>query len=399
MAEEQESRPQKRYGRMEVERYVPSKESVRKRTSNILFIILVLAIVLLGIYAFYWFQSPTGARTLDNMKSTLSEYNPLSWYSQQITIAKERTGNMWTANTNRTKTGIIFEDFEIIGSAEVPAGSPILLAYDLAIENADVEDLPLNIECRIDESSLSSDVQVEGVILPDNPVIVSGKEITENIRCRIPGELTGSIEPDTYEIKGKIKFPFQTRGVKLKVYFADEEIDRQFDEREDFFDYYDIEEDLPIRTQYNGEPVEIGIGVNSENIQPIILGQDSSPLIGITLSNRWDGEVMNLSNFKIELPNGLAINKEFSNNPSPSCPFEQGRKGQTVTEFVAIPQYIENIVLEKSESQTFECWLQQEQDILGDALYTTKDYGVSVGYNYQLPEESASVTIKGENIA
>ncbi|MBU2589647.1 MAG: hypothetical protein KKA65_04550 [Nanoarchaeota archaeon] len=384
-----EPKPKKKHGLMEVERYVPSKETVRKRSSNILFIVLLLALILVGVYGYYWTQSDSGGRTLSNIGSKLSEYNPLSWYTRQIDTAKEKTGNIWYAKTNNTKTGIIFEGFDFVGSAELPKGSPIILRYDLSLENTQVEELPLEVSCNIKNND-----EISAEILPSNPVIISGKSITENIRCRIPKEQADKLEAKTHQVEGSVKFPFETKDVSLKVYYTSEKVDKEFLDKEDFFDYYDIEEDLPIRTQYNGEPIEIGIGVNSENIQPIVLSQDNLPLIGISLTNRWEGTMMNLSDFTITLPKGLEINKELSQNPNVLCPFEKSRSGKTTTEFVASSEYIKEITINRDRSFTFECWLNVEEDLLGNAIYTTKEYKASVKYKYELPKKAISLTIK-----
>lgn len=394
MAEDSEPKSNKKYGWAEVERYVPSKETARKRFSNILFVVLILGLVLIGVYGYYWAQSASGERTIDNVQSKLSEYNPLSWYSRQIESAKERTGNIWFAQSNATKTGITFDGFSFIGSDELPKGSPIILSYDLGIENAEVESLPLDVRCNIKDKP-----EIMPEILPSNPVIISGSSLTENIRCRIPKEQAEQLDAGTYQIEGSVKFPATTKDVSLKVYFVGEETAREFPDIEDFFDSYDIDQDLPIRTQYNGEPVEIGIGVNTENIQPVVLSNDNIPLIGLTLTNRWEGTMMNLSSLTMTLPRGMGINQELSQNPNPLCPFEKGREGRTSTEFVASASYLSDIVINRDRSFTFECWLNADQGLLGNAAYTSKEYKASASYNYELPKKQISFTVKDNPVS
>jgi len=389
-----ESKPKKKYGLMEVERYVPGKETVRRRSSNILFIILVLALFLGGIYGYFWVQSSSGERALSNAGTKIGEYTHKITDLFSFQKAEERVGNIWSAKTNYTKTGILFKDFKFVGSAELPKGSPIILSYDLSIENTQVEELPLEVSCNIRNND-----QIFPEILPNNPVTISGRSITENIRCRIPKEQAEKIEVGTHQIEGAVKFPYETKDVSLKVYYTSEEVDKEFLDKEDFFDYYDIDEDLPIRTQYNGEPVEIGIGVNSENIQPVVLSPDNIPLIGITLSNKWDGTMMNLSDFVITLPTGLDINKELSQNPNVLCPFEKARSGKTTTEYVASPSYIQDIVINRDRSFTFECWLTADTGMLGNAIYTTKEYKASAKYKYELPKKAVSFTVKDIGVA
>lgn len=374
------------YGWTDVRKYVPTKEQKMSLVGRILMFVVILALILGGTYTYAWAKSPGGQRALTNAWSWVKEYNPVSFVEREVSTAQEKVGNMWSANYNASKRGVVLNDFRVVGTAEVPAGSSMTFAYDLKLENAEVNNLPLTASCLVKGKDITTE------ILPTNPVIVSGNYIKESIRCRLNKEETSKMD-GTYQAEGAISFPFETKEAKLRVYLTSEEIFNEIKD-EDFFDYYSIDEPGDIRVDSNGEPVEVGIGISAENKQPVVLRPGFNPLIGITLTNRWGGRMLNLTEFKLILPKGITINKELSDNPSISCPFVESREGKASTEYIADKYTIQNILIERDAVMNFECWLDADPSILGQSLYVTKEYKAGIEYVYELPKKAISFTIK-----
>jgi len=379
-----------KYGPFDIRRYSPTQESKEKRKSNVLFFVALFAIIMLAVYGWYWYNTPGGERQVVQLKNALAPYNPATWYMGKLSQAQD-IGNVWSAGGgNETLKGVLFDSFKVAGSEEIPQGSPVVFAYGLKLANAVVSKLPLTLSCNIKDKDIAGD------IIPSNPLIISGKRITQNARCRFNSEITKELS-GTVEVEGGVIFPFSTTDAKLKVYFTSEEMEQSLlsADEGDFFSYLGIDEQLPLRTAYNGEPIELGIGVSTENEQPVVLREGYNPLIGITLNNRWDGKMLNLTEFRLIIPKELSINQEISQNPNGLCPFTLARQGKTTNEYRASEELIEQVSLEKGRLRSFECWLDVAPELLGSAQYTVKEYEAEADYVYQLPSRTATITVKG----
>ena len=106
----------------------------------------------------------------------------------------------------------------------------------------------------------------------------------------------------------------------------------------DILDYYGVNEKQPIEPRYTNGPVEIGVGVGrGENVQPIgvidpadppeayigqgeFIKQLNKKYLGITVKNRWNGEIVDLD-LKLLLPKDMSLDSERINKPY--CPFVQ----------------------------------------------------------------------------
>ncbi len=368
--------------------YAPSEKGKKTTQNKFLFAIIVLALILLAVYGYYWIASPGGQRNVFQFKNAIAPYNPVTWYSTEIAKAQQ-IGNIWTSEpTAVEKKGILFESFKPVGSEEIPQGTLALFKYGLKLSNAEVSRTPVTLTCDIKGKELKGD------ILPANPMYITGKRITENARCRLSKEITNSLS-GTVEVQGGASFPFKTEDVKLKVYFTSIAMENSLPDDKDFFDYMNILESQPIRAQYNGEPVEIGIGVSTENTQPVVIEEGMNPLIGITINNRWDGKMTNLTSLTLTLPKELTINDVVSSNPpNEVCPFTLSRQGRDTNEYKASSEIIESISLDSGRLRSFECWVDVAPELLGTAPYVVKEYAVDAEYNYQLPTQTATITVK-----
>lgn len=386
MAEEEK----KKYGLTAIETWAAgSRKTWQFLKSRAMFIIILAALVFLGFVAYNYLNSDAGQRLLTKIGSIVREYNPVSLYFTQLKKAQD-VGNIWTSETNlsQTKTGIVFREFALLGSPEIPSGSPIFAAYKLDIEGATLEPTLIQFFC-----SLKDQPESPTSVIPSSLVEVSGKTFRENIRCVVSPEVTQNLA-GTYTLQGKLSFPAKTKNVKLNVYFTtSEQLELDNIGIEDFFSTYNIRESLPIRAKYNGEPVEMGIGVHTDNTQPVLI-DSSSALIGITLTNRWDGKVSKITDLSFSLPDGIKVDEEINKNPTPICPFRQLGTSRGRVQYSMEDSY-KNIQIEKGFSKTFECFLSIDPSILTpDEVYTQKTYVADAEYEFESEEKSIPITIK-----
>lgn len=384
-----------------VSKKAESSKPRSKVGTYILIIIIMLAailLVLLVVYGYFYFSSDKGQRSAANFKELIGKYNPVTWYTNELSKAEDLSQNLWTTKQNATsfKKGLMFKSFKAISTEEFPQGSPISFEYNLQLENMNVQDLPITVQCSINNQKYHSNYSQEGDIkvVPNGGLIrISGNRIYDDIRCIASPQLTKKLS-GTLTFVGSVNFPFQTKDVTLPIYFTSREMDQQL-EGEDFFKYFKIQESQPIQAMYDGEPIEVGIGVSTENRQPVIIGQGRNPLVGISLKNRWDGFLSQLTSLSLTVPKEMTLNKELSASPNPLCPFELLREGATTKEYKAIPEYIKDISLKKDRIKSFECWFDADTSIIdGGAYYSKKSYKVTADYIYNLGNKTASVTIK-----
>ncbi len=220
--------PKPKYGLTDVRRYIPSEEGKAKTKSKAAFWIVLFLLILLAVYGYYWAASPGGQRSMVQFKNAIAPYNPVTWYQTEISKAQD-IGNIWTSEpTAVEKKGILFESFKPVGSEEIPQGMIAFFTYGLKLSNAEVSRTPVTLTCDIKGKDLKGD------ILPSNPMYITGKRITENVRCRLPKEITNALS-GTVEVEGGASFPFKTEDVKLKVYFTSRAMEDSLPDDEDFF--------------------------------------------------------------------------------------------------------------------------------------------------------------------
>ncbi|MBI4447956.1 hypothetical protein HY643_03170 [Candidatus Woesearchaeota archaeon] len=388
------------YGRTDIRKYVAGGgATARSIFGRVLFVILIIVLLTFAYFGYVWVTSTEGERTLTDVKNWFSENNPVTWYQRNILQRATNIGNIWVAEPNKTaeEKGVLFNDFFVVGDKELPLGQKLVLAYDLSISNAEVANLPLYLGCKM----LKEEIEAE--ILPENPVKISGMAVPD-ITCVFDTKqinLTNAREPR--EIEGQVTFPFKTEDATLKVYFVSEKTSQEL-KGKDFFSTYNLDINQPIRVVYNGEPLEVGIGANRKDVQPVVVGGKQT-ILGLRLRNAWKGKVEKITEITLWLPKEVTINNALSQNPSNLCPFvNQGLDGET-NKYVLADEYKEKIAFgqrikeqEKtaqlpSEEKTFECWLDVSDDILSGALYSVKEYKATVGYIYEMPKKTATVTL------
>lgn len=380
-----------RYPATDPMRYVPSQRGFKKIIGWILLIIILAALFYLGALAYFWATSPTGERTLSDVYSSTKEYLPWVWYSRQLERAETIGKGGWSAQVNRTESGLIFKGLEAVGSKQIAAGSQIILRYRAEVKNYEGQIAP-EFSCSIKNKD------IKGQIIPEKSLLSQKKE--GNVRCVIDN--TNNLSGTT-EIIGKIAFPYKTENANLDVYFTTDKVLQTIPEDDNFFDYFGIDIKQPIRTAYNGEPVEIAIGISDTEKQPVILEEGINPIVGLTLTNRWGGRIREISMLRIYLPALVTINEELSRNPTALCPFEKAESNGRYNIYEVSQGNLNLVMLpENTEEQrvTFECWLSVDP-AMARGNYAHKNYKADAGYVYELKEKTETVTVmgaEGENV-
>jgi len=376
--------PEKGYGKFDLRKIIPSGASRERTAWNIAGLFVIFLLIGSSIYGWYWLQTDRGQRFLTSAGSVIKELSPAAMGEKFVKNIKSMTSWETEDNPEKPEQGVILKSIEAIGSKNIPQGNDILLRYNIKVEGTD-KSIPTDIYCKIKEKNIT------GAILPTERIVLS-KNVPTSIRCRIPGSETEDlIGPQIIEAGGS--FEFKTEDVYLPVYITYEETYTQAVQNgKDFFRFYNIPETQPIKAMYNGEPVEIAIGVSDENIQPVTIGEGITPFVGIALKNRWSGKIQSLTKLELSLPKEIRIDDKLS--PKNLCPFAfTGTR--SLRNIYQIPdEYLDEMDFKKDEAVVFECFLQIDPSIVGDGLYAKTKYQASAEYVYSLNPKTETVTIK-----
>lgn len=372
---------------------------------TIVTIIFVIVLITLGVYGYAWITSDVGSQKFSEFKLAITtKYNPFTWYGEQLKGAGE-IGRVWGTESNATaeKIGIDFKGIEAVGSKIIPAGTPAAFRFVFDVGEG-VEGTLIKLECKFKEGGFGFESEEEIIepgsktYIPAEPKIYTDKPLSSsNILCQAKTKKITHDKKITAE--GKVSFPFKEQRGALKVYFTkDTELTGK-----DFFKANKIEEKLPIQSKYNNEPIELGLGVSYENIQPVVIGENFFPAVGISLKNRWNGKVTKVTDMNLILPRGVTINKENS-PPSVLCPFEESTPvGDKYVKYKAKKAYLDEIEVFGRGIETgvlptyqrFFCWLNADESILGGKPYIDKEYRADVSYEYEFQPRSEEITVKG----
>lgn len=390
---------------VDVEREVYQQRKWGGRKKTLAWVVLIIVLATLAFYLISWSTSDVGRQKIADLRYAVStKYNPFYWYGEQLKKGQE-IGRIWQTESNQTaeKVGAKFQSFESIGTRILPAGATLAFKYKLEVGEG-VKDLKITPKCKItakdlDGIEVTEDIKKsEPVIIPEAPKVSTDDPLSyANILCQV--ETKEDVDQDvTVTAEGKISFTQPRQRNSLRVYFTKdtENIGNKF------FEVYGIAEKLPIKSTYSNEPVEIGIGVSDENIQPVIIEERYLPSIGISLSNRWDGRVTLIKEMNLYLPKEVTID-ETKSPTSTLCPFKTATpSGTNYIKYESDENYLKKLepfgrgVKETLLTyQRFFCWLNVNEDILGGAEYTQDQYSVDVTYEYEFQPKSVTVTLKG----
>jgi len=173
----------------------------------------------------------------------------------------------------------------------------------------------------------------------------------------------------------------------VKSYFMDEERLRSMRRGEiDVLEEYGIDDKFPIAVYTNG-PVKIGM--QTRETLPIGISDDVAELreafvIGITLENRWKGQIKNVSRLEMQLPDSLSIHHcdHLVKDPVPA-----DEPGYMVYELdldkmsARKRNKFENIKL----FQSWKCWIDvaDRDKLLGATPISTKYIRLTATYEYK----------------
>jgi len=178
--------------------------------------------------------------------------------------------------------------------SEIQEGEPITFWTNLKAQTLD-KDNPINlkVECCIEKDNFC---EVKGEIYPKEEFEVYSLT-EEELDCNFDYLTKGS-----HKVVFKADFNFLTMAY-LKTYFIEEERKREMRRRNiDIFKQYKIKDKNPEAIYTNG-PVEIGIEIIKD--LPIGLKKEDEFnrfSLGITLKNKWEGELKEIKDFFIVMP-------------------------------------------------------------------------------------------------
>jgi len=376
--------------------------------NGVLIIIMLFVLLVGGIFAFGYFSSERGQRGVQNFISLVNEwtFDPISDFFSGVFATGSGDYFSTKTNSSSTKRGIDLRDFRAIAGETFPEGQNFDLLYDIEYYNVPAgSSYQGDFSCYFNtskEDSPSLEKRDGDIISSDSEIIRKGS----TTYCRIPGEFTEGLD-GAYTFYGSFSFDFQTEDAVLPVYFIPGELADSLGDT-DFFDAYDLDiRQSDLEVVYNGEPLSIAIGVGGEGEeqQPVILrgGETSSfNTVGITLTNEWNGDIVSLDSLTLYLPDGILLSEELNGEPHAGCPLvsagKDGRRNMYILDESAreelFTNYIQNnAFFGKSNYRTFQCWIEVEEDFLGDAPYVVKEYEIDVAYHYQTQERRETISI------
>jgi hypothetical protein len=404
MARDEDNYNEERGGRGR-EPYVASQPSQPKKHSGqniILTLVIIFMLIVGGLWGFYFFSSSTGQRFASDWFGKIS--NPIvSLYNTIVQRTQSAGTAFYTADVNATSVdyGVKFVRFESVGSKKIPSGSVASFKYVVTV-GQNVENIPLTLQCKVDPQDV-----VDGEIskIPEGVIQLSSENPAKanNLRCSFK---TKEIQEDkTVTVKGSMSAMIPTQRASLKVYLLGQKEYEALGGK-DFFKVNNKPDRLPIKALYNGEPVEVGIGVSEDYSQPVIVGDEYHPMVGIGLTNRWDGKVVEINSLLLFLPEGVSINKD-SSPKSVLCPFSdsvQTPTGTKVNMYEADSALLKSVGSfgsgETDNYKRFECQLAIETSLVeGKKAGFQTAYHVDVGYVYIFNEKSDVVTLVKKSVA
>ena len=147
--------------------------------------------------------------------------------------------------------------------------------------------------------------KIAGKIYPKDSFTVEEFD-TENIQCIFePWQLA----PESHQIKIEATFTFETQAY-LKRYFAAKELvetlrrKQVIETDDDFLRVSKITELVP-KAQNSIGPVEIKISSRMPILFTLSSAEDTRELVGIQLSNKWEGKIKKVTGIEMFIPEGI----------------------------------------------------------------------------------------------
>lgn len=287
------------------------------------------------------------------------------------------------------------------GRGELYADEPIDLWATLVVNQLETatgsqETITVNTSCIVDKHDLEKKKSAD-VVRPDSFVAVESDEMPIDCMFR-----SNFFSPGTANIYLGAQFNFMTQAYQ-KVYFINKDTSLAL-RREglDPLDNYGITDKDP-KTIYTNGPVNIGMQFRQSPV-PIDTSEVASydiHMLGITVTNQWDGKLLKIKSFEFTLPAGMKLSetKTPSTSGEVSSPYEcsgfkfscaAGENDATVCTLID-PSKITEI----ESYKTFRCpvELANKDRILGESPISILYFRANVEYDYEI-EKYTTLRIK-----
>lgn len=373
--------------------------SNRESGSALIKVILTLAVLFLffivGLYVFYVLQTPPAERSIVSFFTVWAPTFPAQ-FGRLIEGIRSSATNTFRSESNSSveEYGLKFNKFESVGGKRIPSGASASFKYIVKVSE-NTPNTPVELSCNVDSPEI---VDGEISLMPSGVIQVSSdnQDIANNLRCNFKTKESASDK--NIVVRGSITANIPTQRNSIKVYLLDEKEYNNL-KGQDFFKVNNKQEKLPIKSVYSKEPVEVGIGVSDDLKQPVVVGDNYYPMVGLSLINRWDGKVKSLESMSLFLPDGVSIDEEKSPK-SIICPFEYSRSspnGKTRI-YDADKELLAGIGSfgfgESENFKTFECRLSVEKSLVeGKKTGFVTAYYVDLGYVYVLREKTDTISL------
>lgn len=326
--------------------------------------------------------------------------------------AQEHFGS--TVNSSSTKQGVDLADFVSVTGQRLPAGATVDFEYKFSFSNVKSSDaFDAEFACSLNSTAEDEGLNIPGEIIPDSQTTISKGSA---VFCRFSGDDTEGLDGE-YIAYGGYKFEDETKDAIMNVYFISDTVNEQLQARdEDFFDAYNLDvSSSDLKVIYNGEPIGIAVGVGAagEEGQPVVVSTGETPVyntIGITLENKWNGDIADLKEVTLTLPEGVTLNDELNGVASLGCPFisfgtDRGTGDNVYILDESVRENIFDFYLQdhsffgKADKHTFQCWVNIEEDFVGEAPYVKDKYRVDAKYVYTVKNAVEAVTFVSTEVA
>ncbi len=352
-----------------------------QRTRNV-FAVLIVILILSGIWFFGWrfYVSIPGDTPDAKFSGVWTRFGSL--ITSPFTKIKELQEKYEAQLEGDYFTGKVDENrYEQIGVYldNVEAADPYFYSDEPVIIwatlNAMVLDEPINVEVSCESEGHS------GVVIPYDEYEIDFSE-QEDLECDLPAS---TFKEGVHKATFNADFNFKTIAY-LKNYFIDRvRLRTMTREGIDVLSQYGITDRNPVAVYSNG-PVSIGMDTETQPIG-IYTQRDNTILLGVTLDNRWEGGMKEISLLIIQSPEGLVMR----GSTCEGYEFEEDINSEE-----GYNTYVLNRTIRDVKSfKTFRCWFDVDNPtlLLGTTPIATRYFKVSAEYDYRL-NKSAIFNIK-----
>lgn len=356
---------------------------------------IVFMFIFGSLYTFYFLQTPSAERRMSSFIFVWVPSIPSQVGKGVEWIRASATSTVTTtSNSSVEEYGLKLNKFESVGGKRIPSGASASFKYVVKVSE-NTPNTPIELSCNVDSPEV---VDGEISLMPSGVIQVSSdnQDIANNLRCNFKTKESASDK--NIVVRGSITANIPTQRNSIKVYLLDEKEYNNL-RGKDFFKVNNKQDKLPIRSVYSKEPVEVGIGVSDDLKQPVVVGDNYYPMIGLSLTNRWDGKVKSLESMSLFLPDGVSIDEEKSPK-SLICPFEYSHSSPNAKTriYEADKELLASVGSfgfgESENFKNFECRLSVDRSLVeGKKAGFATSYHVDLGYVYVLREKADTITL------